>query len=68
MTIAAPELDPEHLLRARFEIYRPFYAEAAFYPPNQFLDAPMTAARELAGPADKALRNLVAAGIVPETP
>jgi predicted amidohydrolase len=35
---------------------------------NQFLDAPMTAARELAGPADKALRNLVAAGIVPETP
>ncbi len=30
------------LLRARYEMYVPFYSDARFYPPDQFLDAPMT--------------------------
>ena len=29
------------LLRARWEMYRPFFGAASFYPPNGFLDAPM---------------------------
>ena len=29
------------LLRARWEMYRPFFAAASFYPPNQFLETPM---------------------------
>ena len=29
------------LLRARYEMYVPFYEAARFYPPNYFLDAPM---------------------------
>src|SRR5262249_53226974 len=30
------------LLRARWEMYRPFFAAASFYPPNSFLHAPMS--------------------------
>lgn len=30
------------LLRARFEMYRPYYNSASFYPANHFLEAPMT--------------------------
>jgi predicted amidohydrolase len=30
-----------HLARARWDMYRPFYAAAVGYPPNQFLEAPM---------------------------
>jgi len=30
------------LLRARFEMYRPYYASAEFYPANHFLASPMT--------------------------
>jgi predicted amidohydrolase len=52
------------LLRARFEMYRPFYSEAAFYPPNQFLDAPMRNTEALAGPVERALRNLARNGVV----
>jgi predicted amidohydrolase len=52
------------LLRARFEMYRPFYSEAAFYPPNQFLDAPMTNAKALSGPVERALANLARSGVV----
>jgi predicted amidohydrolase len=52
------------LLRARFEMYRQFYSEASFYPPNQFLDAPMIGVREAAAPVERALKNLARAGIV----
>jgi predicted amidohydrolase len=31
-----------HLARARWDMYRPFYAAAVGYPPNQFLKVPMT--------------------------
>ena len=52
------------LLRARWEMYRPFFASASFYPPNQFLEAPM-ADRELARPVLAAsLRNMAKAGII----
>ncbi len=30
-----------NLARARWDMYRPFYASAVGYPPNQFLEAPM---------------------------
>jgi len=52
------------LLRARFEMYRPFYSAAAFYPPNQFLNAPMTNAKALAEPVERALKNLALNGVV----
>jgi len=32
---------PQSLLRSRWEMYRPFFAEASFYPPNGFLTEPM---------------------------
>ena len=52
------------LLRARFEMYRPFFADASFYPPNQFLDRPMTDSDSLEPAIEAALRNLRARGIV----
>jgi hypothetical protein len=54
------------LLRARWELYRPFYASASFYPPNQFLETPMVDA-ESAKPALKAsIRNMAALGVIVE--
>jgi predicted amidohydrolase len=54
------------LLRARWEMYRPFFATACFYPPNSFLDAPMADA-EAAKPALAAsLRNMARAGVLLE--
>jgi predicted amidohydrolase len=54
------------LLRARWELYRPFYASASFYPPNQFLETPMANA-ESAKPALKAsIRNMTAVGVIVE--
>jgi len=52
------------LMRCRFEMYRPFFAKAAFYPPNSFLDRPMQDEADLERPAALALRNLKEAGIV----
>jgi predicted amidohydrolase len=52
------------LLRARWEMYRPFFGTASFYPPNSFLDAPMADA-EAAKPALAAsLLNMVKAGVI----
>ena len=45
------------LLRARWEMYRPFYAEASFYPPNSFLETPM----QVGADASSALAASVAA-------
>ena len=52
------------LLRARWEMYRPFFGRAAVYPPNQFLDNPMTDAALTKPLAEAALRNLMQAGVV----
>jgi predicted amidohydrolase len=52
------------LLRARWEMYRPFFGTASFYPPNSFLDAPMADA-EAAKPALAAsLHNMLKAGVI----
>jgi predicted amidohydrolase len=52
------------LLRARWEMYRPFFGTASFYPPNSFLDAPMADA-EAAKPAIAAsLQNMAKAGVI----
>ena len=54
------------LLRARWEMYRPFFGTASFYPPNSFLDAPMADA-EAAKPALAAsLHNMLKAGVIVE--
>ena len=52
------------LVRARFEMYGPYLAEAAFYPPNRFLDRPMADADALGPVVEAALKNLEARGIV----
>jgi hypothetical protein len=53
------------LLRSRWEMYRPLLCEkAAFYPPNQFLDAPMTEGAQTKLAVETAMQNLVRAGIV----
>lgn len=52
------------LLRTRWEIYRPFFAEAVVYPADQFLERPMTDAAATKPIAEQALRNLIAAGVV----
>jgi predicted amidohydrolase len=52
------------ILRARFEMYRPFYNDAVFYPANQFLDAPMPEAAAARPVAEAALENLERLGIV----
>jgi hypothetical protein len=46
------------LLRARWEMYRPFYAEASFYPPNSFLERPMEDAKEAAGALAQSIENM----------
>jgi predicted amidohydrolase len=54
------------LLRARFDMYRPFYAAASFYPANQFLDRPMADASAAGAVSRIALDNLRKAGVVAE--
>jgi predicted amidohydrolase len=54
------------LLCARWEMYRPFFGAASFYPPNSFLDTPMCDA-EAAKPAIAvSLRNMANAGVIVE--
>jgi predicted amidohydrolase len=57
---------PSSLLRARFEMYRPFYQAASFYPPNWFVKTPMAdlAATEPALAASR--RNLASARVIEE--
>jgi predicted amidohydrolase len=52
------------ILRSRFEMYRPFYSEAAFYPANQFLAEPMPEAGAARPVAEAALKKLERLGIV----
>jgi hypothetical protein len=52
------------LLRGRWEMYRAFLGEMTVYPCNQFLQAPMTDARETKALAEAALRNLTQAGVI----
>jgi predicted amidohydrolase len=52
------------LLRARFEMYRPFYGETVVYPANAFLAEPMKEAGAARPVAEAALANLERLGIV----
>lgn len=55
-------------LRARYEMYVPYYAAARFYPPDQFRDPPMHHASQTAGPVARARANMEAAGILHPLP
>ncbi len=52
------------LLRARFEMYRPYYNNASFYPPNHFLDAPMADTAETLAAIDISRSNMERAGVL----
>jgi predicted amidohydrolase len=52
-----------NLLRCRWEVYRPLFAAASFYPPNRFLDIPMAHSKETQAVSADALAHLLAAGI-----
>jgi predicted amidohydrolase len=54
------------LLRARWEMYRPFFATASFYPPNQFLDQPMVDSESARPVLAASLKNMAKAGIIVE--
>ena len=52
------------LLRARWEMYRPFFNSASFYPPNSFLDAPMADQAATKPVIAQSLRNMARAGVI----
>lgn len=52
-----------NLLRARWEMYRPFYAKASAYPANAFLTSPMQTSGETAAPVGVALDRLFETGM-----
>lgn len=54
------------LIRARWEMYRPFFANASFYPPNSFLDAPMPAAAAAQPFVAASLAAMTKAGVLTE--
>ena len=54
------------LLHARWEMYRPFFGAASFYPPNSFLDTPMRDANEAKPVLAASLQNMARAGIIVE--
>jgi predicted amidohydrolase len=56
------------LLRARWEMYRPFFATASFYPPNSFLHTPMSDAASAKPALAESLRNMAKAGVIVEEP
>jgi len=56
------------LLRARYEMYVPFYEAAKFYPPNHFLDAPMVEVAETKAAIAISRRNMERAGILEPLP
>jgi len=60
-------LDNPHL-RARYEMYLPFYAAARFYPPDYYLNAPMTHASQCQGAIAIARANMERAGILQPLP
>lgn len=56
------------LLRARYEMYVPFYQAAKFYPPNYFLDAPMADVAETKAAIAISRLNMERAGILEPLP
>lgn len=56
------------LLRARYEMYVPFYQAAKFYPPNYFLDAPMADVAETRAAIAISRQNMERAGILEPLP
>jgi len=56
------------LLRARWEMYRPFFGTASFYPPNSFLDKPMSDAASAKPALAASLRNMAKAGVIVDEP
>jgi predicted amidohydrolase len=52
------------LLRARWEMYRPFFANASFYPPNQFLETPMVDNDSAKPVLAASLQNMAKAGVI----
>ena len=56
------------LLRARYEMYVPFYEAARFYPPNYFLDAPMADVAETKAAIAISRQNMERAGILQPLP
>lgn len=56
------------LLRARYEMYVPFYEAARFYPADAFLETPMTDVGQIAPAIARARRNLEAAGVLHPLP
>jgi predicted amidohydrolase len=56
------------LLRARYEMYVPYYAAAKFYPPNHFLDAPMANVAETKAAIAIARENMERANILEPLP
>lgn len=56
------------LLRARYEMYVPYYSEARFYPPDHFRSAPMTQTAETKAAVAIARLNMERAGILNPLP
>ncbi len=56
------------LLRARYEMYVPYYSAAHFYPRNYFLDAPMASTDETRGAIDISRHNMERARILNPLP
>jgi predicted amidohydrolase len=55
------------LLRARWEMYRPFFNAASFYPPNSFLNGPMADQNAAQPIIAQSLRNMAKAGVIVDT-
>lgn len=55
-------------LRARYEMYVPYYAAARFYPPDYYLNEPMTHASQCEGAIAIARANMERAGILQPLP
>jgi predicted amidohydrolase len=52
------------LLRARWEMYRPFYGTASFYPPNSFLYEPMETAADAKAALEQSVANMRRIGLL----
>ncbi len=52
------------LLRARWEMYRPFFNQASFYPPNSFLETPMSDPASVKPILAASLKNMARAGVI----
>jgi predicted amidohydrolase len=55
------------LIRNRFEMYRPYYDTATCYPPNSFLDRPMTNTTETKAALSAAIVNMESTGVLQST-